>query len=422
MTDDKKLKAVVISGGGANGAYEAGCLRAIFGGHSPATDKQPFEADIFTGTSVGSFNAAYLVTQTSRGSSCLEATKKLEEVWLDRIAECPDGCNNGAFRIRADFIDYLDPRCLLDDPMRPLQEVAEDSLFFAKETAKRSLAFLTGKGPLARRTVEFFDLASALSTKPLHELVEDEIDLDDVLAPNAKGLNVIATNWDEGKVVVFRNKAEPKYTGGAYTVRQMTKDNGHKAVLASTAIPAVFPPARIDSNWFVDGGVLMNTPLSPAINAGANEIHIVYFEPRLEKLEADYLPNTLDTMNRFIYVAVANLVREDIEEVRKVNGQAAIAQRIEPIVKELEKKTTAKQRSERSAELTAAVDRAKAFIDKLADRRQITVHNHYPSKALGGVLGLLDFKKDRMQELIDLGYDDAVAHDCGRNRCVLPTA
>ena len=51
-----KTRAVVLSGGGANGAYEAGCLKAIFGGHSPATGKQPVEADIFTGTSVGSFN------------------------------------------------------------------------------------------------------------------------------------------------------------------------------------------------------------------------------------------------------------------------------------------------------------------------------------------------------------------------------
>ena len=420
MSDHKIKRAVVISGGGANGAYEAGCLKAVFGGHSPATDKRPFEADIFTGTSVGSFNAAYLVSRTSGGESCQEANDNLEKVWLDKIAENPEGCNNGAFRIRADMLDYLNPRCFIDDPVKPFQEIAEDSLFFAQETAKRSMAFLTGKGSLARRTVEFFDLASALSTKPLHDLVEDEIDLDAVLAPHAKGLNIISTNWDEGNVVVFRNKAEPAYTGDAYTVRHLTKDNGHKAVLASTAIPAVFPPARIEGNWFVDGGVLMNTPLSPAINAGAREIHVIYFKPRLEKLKEDFLPNTLDTMNRFIYVAVANLVSEDIEEVRKVNEQALIAQRIEPIVRELEKKTAAQQKAKRSAELRGAVDRAKTFIDKLAHRTQITVHKHYPSKALGGVLGLLDFKKSRMEELVELGYDDAVAHDCERNRCVLP--
>ena len=108
------------------------------------------------------------------------------------------------------------------------------------ETVKRSLAFLTGKGSVARRAVEVFDLASALSTTPLHELVEDTIDLGAVLAPQAKVLNVIATNWDLGKVVVFSNKTEPAHTGAGYTVRQMTEANGHKAVLASTAIPGGF--------------------------------------------------------------------------------------------------------------------------------------------------------------------------------------
>ena len=103
------------------------------------------------------------------------------------------------------------------------------------------------------------------------------------------------------------------------------------------------------SFYFVDGGVLMNTPLSPAIRAGAREIHVVYFEPKLDKLADDYLPNTLDTMNRFVYVAVANLVREDIEEVRKVNEQAAVAERIEPIVEQLKKRPGARSSGGRRA-------------------------------------------------------------------------
>ena len=426
MTDQIK-RAVVLSGGGANGAYEAGCLKAIFGGDSPATHKKPFEADIFTGTSVGSFNAGFMVSRTAGDETCLQAAEQLEKAWLDRIAEQPNGCNNGVFRIRADMLDYLDPRCFANDPLKPFQEMAEDSLFFAGETVKRSLAFLTGKGSVARRAVGSFDLATALSTTPLHELVKDTIDLQAVLAPQAKPLNIIATNWDLGKVVVFRNKAEPAYTGDGYTVRQMTEENGHKAVLASSAIPGVFAPVRIAFDddagafYFVDGGVLMNTPLSPAIRAGAREIHVVYFEPKLEKLADDYLPNTLDTMNRFVYVAVANLVREDIEEVRKVNEQAAVAERIEPIVEQMRQDPAIKQqRSKRSRDRQAAVERAEAFIDKLANRRQVTVHNHYPSKPLGGVVGLLNFKRGRMRELVELGFDDAVQHDCERNRCVLP--
>ncbi len=422
-------RAVVLSGGGANGAYEAGVLKAIFGGRSGATNKQPFEADIFTGTSVGSFNGGFLVSRMAGGESCLQAAEELERTWLDRIAEHPEGCNNGVFRIRADFLDYLNPSCFANAPLKPFRELAEDSLFFAQETARRSLAFATGKGSVARRAVEFFDLASALSSAPMHDLVVETIDLEAVLAPQAKVLNVIATNWDVGKTVVFTNKTEPAYSGGRYAVHQMTEANGHKVVLGSTAIPGIFPPARIafdgeaESAYFVDGGVLMNTPLSPAINAGAREIHVVYFQPKLDSLPEDFLPNTLDTTNRFLFVAVANHVREDIEKIREVNELAAVAEKIEPIVEQLKKDPTIRQRrSKRSRGLQDAVKQAEIFVEGLADREQVTVHNHYPSKPLGGVLGLLDFKRSRMLELVELGFNDAVQHDCKKNRCVLPEA
>ena len=58
----KHRQAVILSGGGANGAYEVGVLKALLTGQSPATDFQPLDPDIFTGTSVGAFNAALLVS------------------------------------------------------------------------------------------------------------------------------------------------------------------------------------------------------------------------------------------------------------------------------------------------------------------------------------------------------------------------
>jgi predicted acylesterase/phospholipase RssA len=61
--------AVILSGGGATGAYEAGVLKALFTGASPATGYKPLAADVFTGTSVGSFNAAFMVSQPETDSS-----------------------------------------------------------------------------------------------------------------------------------------------------------------------------------------------------------------------------------------------------------------------------------------------------------------------------------------------------------------
>ncbi len=61
--------ALVLSGGGAYGAFAIGIMKALYAGASPATNYQPLKADIFTGTSVGAFNAAVMVGQKERRRS-----------------------------------------------------------------------------------------------------------------------------------------------------------------------------------------------------------------------------------------------------------------------------------------------------------------------------------------------------------------
>ena len=61
MSDGREPRqAVVLSGGGANGAYEVGVLLALCEGASPATDYVPLSAEIYTGTSVGAYNVAFM--------------------------------------------------------------------------------------------------------------------------------------------------------------------------------------------------------------------------------------------------------------------------------------------------------------------------------------------------------------------------
>ena len=79
----KKKTAIVLSGGGGNGAYAVGVLKALCSGKSPVTNYQPLEPDIFTGTSIGSFNSAFLVSQwDSYGTA---SVANLERFWLETI-------------------------------------------------------------------------------------------------------------------------------------------------------------------------------------------------------------------------------------------------------------------------------------------------------------------------------------------------
>src|SRR5690242_12761877 len=93
MSEALGRTALVLSGGGAYGAFAVGVLKALSAGRSPATGYRPLQANIFIGTSVGAFNAALMVN--GREQDSLEAALQLEDIWLNRVAEKPGGCGNG---------------------------------------------------------------------------------------------------------------------------------------------------------------------------------------------------------------------------------------------------------------------------------------------------------------------------------------
>src|SRR5205085_841645 len=93
-----RKRAVILSGGGANGAYEIGVLKALFTGQCPSTrrdldnpNEKPgmLNPDIFAGTSVGAFNAAFLVAKwMSYREMAIPGTvaiADLERFWLEKI-------------------------------------------------------------------------------------------------------------------------------------------------------------------------------------------------------------------------------------------------------------------------------------------------------------------------------------------------
>src|SRR5215472_4499680 len=116
--------AIVLSGGGAYGAFAIGVLKTLFAGRSPATNYVPLDADILTGTSVGAFNAALLAAQSG---SCLDAALRLEDIWLKQVADRPGSCGNGIFRIRGNPADLIETGCLRD-PARLAGRFAGDAL------------------------------------------------------------------------------------------------------------------------------------------------------------------------------------------------------------------------------------------------------------------------------------------------------
>ena len=116
-----------------------------------------------------------------------------------------------------------------------------------------------------------------LDTAPLRKTLIEEgwLDLARINAPApARHLRITVVEMETGRLRVFGNSSDPAPSSRCERV-EITLDH----ILASCSIPLVYPPTRIDDVLFWDGGTVANTPLGPAIDAGAEDIVVVLMTP-----------------------------------------------------------------------------------------------------------------------------------------------
>lgn len=235
--------ALVLSGGGARGAYEAGVVAALVERVIPRLPPG-FEFDIVSGTSVGAIHAAYVAA--SSGEEPETRSARLVETWSEM-----------------DLADVFDLRLrdLLGIPLRAL-----------------------GLRPLRRPApgpAQAESVGGLVDVAPLERLVAARIPwgrLPVNLARRRPGvLCVSCTEVRSGKVTVFMDGplAEPGPWGFDPAARAIRTEIGASHVRASAALPFLFPAVRIGERYYVDGGLRMNTPLSPALRLRAERVVVV---------------------------------------------------------------------------------------------------------------------------------------------------
>jgi predicted acylesterase/phospholipase RssA len=369
-------------------------MKALLNGESSATGYAPLDPDIYTGTSGGAFNVAIMVSQPDIPPTA--AVRHLEQIWVDHISENPLGCGNGVFRIRGNPFQYVAAQCIAANPVRPFVELAGDATFFAVELFRRSVNFLFSSGSLERRVFEFVDLGQLIDDRPFVRGLPALVDLAGIRR-SEKILRIIATNWLTGAVTVFGNA-------------DLTDEIGHALVHGSAAIPGVFPPKYAAGVPYVDGGLVMNVPLEPAIEAGADTLHVVYYDPNVKNVPLTQVANTLDIINRSRMIDWAVRINEDIETARWINnGLDAIARLARGEALSADEK-----------ESFARVSFQILERDRLGDPyRKLTIHRYHPRDDPAGPIGLLNFDRDHIVELLERGFTDAVAHNCAESECLL---
>jgi predicted acylesterase/phospholipase RssA len=393
---------LVLSGGGASGAYEVGVSQALLSGRVPGAAERPFVPDICAGTSIGSFNAAFLVSHFAEFGTA--AGGNLAELWRNRLAEARcRSYENGIFRIRGNPFSYFNPLRFVPDPLEPFAELLGDGASLTLDGLKRIAGIATqSRGPLLQRLSSLIDLTAFIALDPFERTIQETLSFANIRAAGVK-LRVPATNWTTGELTVFTND-------------EMTDAMGPQAILASSAVPGIFPPAYIGAEPHVDGGVVMNTPLR-LVTRSADIVHVVYLDPAISAIPLADVQSTVSALMRQQSIAWADAVNRDINEAKSINDVLEVFARLkrgEPVPDDLLPSLPPGLERLWQRETQIRREAKKPY-------HLLTVHLFHPRDDLsGGPLGILNLERNHVDELIERGFTDALAHDCKTAGCLLP--
>ena len=392
-SNDTPCRALILSGGGAQAAYEVGVVKALLTGKSSSTNYTPLEIDVISGTSAGSVNACLLLSKLDEGHSA--AISYLEDAWLNDIADGPNKCNSGAFRIRANPLNFIDLGCYSNRLAGPFVQFTEDGIFLAKTVLAKAISLISGSGGFNQRALELVDISMFIASDPLRNMLRKRV-IFNKLRTSRQILNIATTNWTKGEIRVFENA-------------DMTDDKGVSVIMASSAIPGIYPWVDVDGELYCDGGVIMNTPLKPAIDAGASKLHVIYMNPDASRIPLPSAPNTLNDVSRALVIGFGATVNKDIQTAEGVNDAIDFLKDGRAL------KDVA--RPDIGNVLLAAARELRTRKSEVS-HRTIEVHRYHPDSALE--VGLLTFDRAGLELLIQRGYRDGVEHDCVKNQCLLP--
>jgi predicted acylesterase/phospholipase RssA len=302
----KVQRALVLQGGGALGAYEAGVLKTLYKKltiEDEEKDKKGKKGgllfDIVAGTSIGAINGAVLVSNViSREKSWKSAVDTLEHFWIDESKETEEDKGGLASTIDIDKLSSL-------DPWQKDEEWYEKQNAASKEAARRyysaKMLFLSGAPNVhkllpVRPDFRFLDNSDfnkwfIHNSEPLEKSIKRYCGNND---KNNNKKSKIFTSWDkkqprllvvavdvaEGKTVTFDSYKKIKdyrksghenhsNTKGQENYGMKSEDNGITMdhVMASGTLPEFYDYRYINGRKFWDGGLLSNTPFRELLQA-----------------------------------------------------------------------------------------------------------------------------------------------------------
>jgi len=290
--------AIVLSGGGSRGAYEAGVIRYLRE-RLPRVLGHPVRFDIVTGTSVGAINASFLAATADHPET---QARDLCAAWRSL--------------------------CI------------EDLISLRARDLMRAAALLVGREP-ALPPPGTFRYGGLLDTHGLEQFVVRSIPWQGIRrnlkAGNLDAIAISATHVGSGHTVVFieSREAVPAAWSKDPFVRHRISSIGPRHALASAAIPMMFPAVKIGRGFYVDGGLRQNTPMSPAIRLGADRLLVITLrhvdtaeeQARMAETREMAYPKPLFLAGKALNALLLDHTDYDIDRMERLNAILAAGQR-----------------------------------------------------------------------------------------------
>jgi NTE family protein len=368
--DPDDALGLMLGGGGARGAYQAGVLRGI------ARRFPNLSFPILTGISAGAVNTIHLAAHEG---TLMKAADDLIALWL-----------------------ALSPEQVYDVRPAPLLRNA-----FGWGARLMSGGIGPGREPMR----------GMVDTGPLRRYLNHELER----APDGS-LPGIARNLDRGTLKAVALSATSYTTGQSVTwiegrdieLWQRPQRRTEPArltvehVMASSALPMFFPAVQVGHEWYGDGGVRLTAPLSPVLHLGASRILTISTKYQRTRVEADTpltvgYPPPAQVLGVLYNAVFLDLIDEDVLRLRKVNH---LLEHVKP------------EERQKMRIVDILVLRPSRDLGKLAGEFEPRLPGlfRYLTRGLGtrrtaspDIISLILFQVDYLKRLIEIGEEDATA-------------
>lgn len=350
---------LVLSGGGARAAYQVGVMRGIARA-LPKDAPNPFH--IIAGTSAGALNAAALGTHAQRLRTGVRA---LEYIWGN---------------IDSSQVYRVDTRGLLGT------------------AAQWTFSFLGNR----RSSTP----VSLLDNSPLEEMLHGVLRMgrlqENMAAGHLDTISITASAYYSGNSVsFFQSRREIDDWHRPHRVGLNT-GLSVRHLLASTAIPTLFPAVKIGREYYGDGAIRQLAPLSPAIRLGADRILAIGVSgSNTEWVEDEsplYHPSLGQIIGHVLNSAFVDTLESDMAVLRRYNRLLANCQtNPDPALRPIE-----------LLEITPSID-LNAIASRHADDLPRAIRLFIRDTSASSLVSLLLFEQAYCRELMELGLNDALA-------------